>query len=111
MIRHFLIALCLIAGLAPSAPAQPAEYLIDSVKAHAAANFCIKHLGFNWQTGRFDNLSGSFSFDEANPRASSIFVKIDTASVNTNHARRNNHIRSADFLDLEFSPAATGRGL
>jgi hypothetical protein len=70
MTRHFLIALCLIAGLALSAPAQAADHLIDSTKAHAAVNFSIKHLGFSWQIERFDNFSGTFSFDEANPRAS-----------------------------------------
>jgi len=107
MTRQFLIALSLVAGLALSAPAHAAEYLIDSAKAHASVNFRIKHLGFSWLTGRFDNFSGTFSFDETNPEASSISVEIDTASVNTNHAPRDNHIRSADFLDVEFFPTAT----
>lgn len=94
-------------ALAPVKPAQAADYAIDTKGAHASINFRIKHLGFSWLTGRFDKFSGSFSFDDANPDASKVKVEIDTASVNSNHAERDKHLRGADFLDVEKFPTAT----
>jgi polyisoprenoid-binding protein YceI len=58
-------------------------------------------------TGRFDTFSGDFSYDSAKPETSSINVTIDTNSVNSNHAERDKHLRSADFLNVEKFPKAT----
>ena len=71
------LSLALIAGvLATMAPAKAEEFVIDTDRAHASINFRIKHLGFSWLTGRFDNFKGTFSFDEANPEASNVSVEI-----------------------------------
>lgn len=107
MIRYLLIVSTVVVALGLPAPLRAAEYLIDSGSSHASINFRVKHLGFSWLTGRFDTFAGSFNFDEADPAASSISVTIDTASVNSNHAKRDNHLRSPDFLDVEFFPEAT----
>jgi polyisoprenoid-binding protein YceI len=88
-------------------PAAAAEYEIDSKGAHASINFRIKHLGFSWLTGRFDTFTGTFSYDDKAPEKSSVKVDIDTASVNSNHAERDKHLRSADFLDVAKFPKAT----
>lgn len=88
-------------------PAAAANYVIDMKGAHASINFRIKHLGYSWLTGRFDAFSGSFSFDDKNPAASKVNVEIDTTSVNSNHAERDKHLRSADFLDVAQFPKAT----
>ena len=77
-----------------------ADYVIDTDGAHASINFKIKHLGFSWLTGRFNKFDGEFSYDDKNISASKITVNIDTASVDTNHAKRNKHIRTDDFLDV-----------
>lgn len=101
---------CLAAAtalLAFASPALAADYVIDTKGAHASINFRVKHLGFSWLTGRFDTFSGGFTFDEANPGASKVSVEIDTASVNSNHAERDKHLRSADFLDVAKFPKAT----
>jgi len=107
MKRKLLIALSVVAGLGLSNPVAAAEYLIDSAGSHASINFRIIHLGFSWLTGRFDTFSGAFNFEEGNPGNSTITVKIDTASVNSNHGKRDNHLRSADFLDVASFPTAT----
>jgi len=88
-------------------PAAAADYVVDTKGAHASINFRVKHLGYSWLTGRFDTFSGTFNFDPANPAASKISIEIDTASINSNHAKRDKHIRSKDFLDVDTYPKAT----
>ena len=96
----------LLAGSVMALPAIAADYVIDSKGAHASINFKIKHLGYSWLTGRFDKFAGEFSFDDKSPDKAAISVEIDTASVNSNHAERDKHIRSADFLDVAKFPKA-----
>ena len=95
-----------LTGITPDT-ALAADYVIDSKGAHASINFRIKHLGYSWLTGRFDKFSGNFSFDENAPADSKVKVTIDTASVNTNHAERDKHIRSGDFLEVTKFPKAS----
>ena len=90
-----------------SLPAMADTYLIDTKGAHASINFAIKHLGYSVLTGRFDTFSGEFSYDPAKPEASTVNVSIDTGSVNSNHAERDKHLRSDDFLNVEKFPKAT----
>ena len=97
----------LVAALALVGPASAADYVIDTAKAHASINFRIKHLGYSWLTGRFDDFSGTFAFDEASPEASKVKVEINTDSVNTNQAERDKHLRNKDFLDTAQFPKAT----
>ncbi|NOT69736.1 MAG: YceI family protein [Hyphomicrobium sp.] len=97
----------LAASLAFAPPANAADYDIDTKGAHASIGFRVKHLGFSWLTGRFDTFGGSFSFDDKAPEKSSVKVEIDTASVNSNHAERDKHLRSPDFLDVAKFPKAS----
>ena len=87
-------------------PASAEDYVIDEKGAHASINFRIKHLGFSWLTGRFDKFGGKFSYDEAKPEDSKIRVEIDVASLNSNHAERDKHLRANDFLDVSTYPTA-----
>jgi polyisoprenoid-binding protein YceI len=100
-------SLALIAALLTSGPAAAADYVIDTDKSHASIQFRIKHLGFSWLTGRFDDFSGTFAFDEAKPETSKVKVEINTDSVNSNHAERDKHLRSKDFLNTANFPKAT----
>jgi len=103
-----LLSAALIAAAAGvSHPVAAADYVIDTEKGHASINFRIKHLGFSWLTGRFDDFSGTFTFDEANPAASKVNVEINTDSINTNHGERDKHLRGKDFLDTAKFPKAT----
>lgn len=99
------ISAALLVGFAASS-AGAAEYVIDRKGSHAFINFRIKHLGFSWLSGRFDNFTGKFSYDEAAPEKSKVRVEIDVASINSNHAERDKHLRNADFLNVSKFPTA-----
>jgi len=96
-----LIAALLMAGGA----AQAADYRIDP--GHSFVRFKIQHLGYSWMWGGFNDVEGNFSYDAGDPGASDIGLTIRTASVDTNHAERDKHLRSDDFLDVKRYPTAT----
>lgn len=102
-----LAPLALAAAVTLPSAAPAADYVIDSKGAHASIGFRIKHLGFSWLTGRFDRFTGTYSYDEKAPEASKVSVEIDTASISSNHAERDKHLRNSDFLDVEKFPKAT----
>lgn len=87
--------------------AMAADYKIDKEGQHAFIEFRIKHLGYSWLYGRFNDFDGSFTFDEKNPSADKVKVTINTNSVDTNHAERDKHLRSGDFLNVSKNPTAT----
>ena len=105
--RIAALAVSTSVALLTALPALAADYVIDTKNAHASITFRIKHLGFSWLTGRFDKFSGDFSYDDKNPDASKVKVEIDTASVDTNHAERDKHLRAADLLATDEFPTAT----
>ncbi len=88
-------------------PLSAAEYAIDTRGTHAFIQFKIKHLGYSWLYGRFNKFTGEFSYDDNNPEASKISVSIDPASVDSNHAERDKHLRSKDFLHVDKFPQAS----
>ncbi|MEX0386525.1 YceI family protein [Spiribacter sp. 221] len=93
--------------MAATGQAVAADYVIDTDGAHASIQFRISHLGYSWLKGRFNDFSGEFQYDAANPGDSEIAVNIDTASIDSNHAERDKHLRSADFLDVQQYPEAS----
>lgn len=103
----------LIAGMALSGLAamggsvQAADYAIDKEGQHAFVNFKISHLGYSWLYGGFNDFDGSFTWDADKPEESSVNVVINTESVDTNHAERDKHLRSDDFLSVDDHPEAT----
>jgi polyisoprenoid-binding protein YceI len=88
-------------------PAKAADYVIDTQGAHAFIQFKISHLGYSWLYGRFNTFSGDFSYDASKLAESKIQLTIDTNSVDSNHAERDKHLRSADFLNVSEHPKAT----
>lgn len=99
------IAALAISGMGlMSLPSLAEDYTIDTKGMHASINFAIKHLGYSVLTGRFDTFDGKFSYDPAKPEASTISVNIDTNSLNSNHAERDKHLRSKEFLNVEKFP-------
>ncbi|WNC74081.1 YceI family protein [Thalassotalea psychrophila] len=103
--KTLLITTALL-GLVAVMPAKAADYVVDYKGAHASVNFKVKHLGYSWLTGRFNKFDGKFSYDESNIAASKISITIDTASVDSNHAERDKHLKTDDFLDVtKFSTA------
>ena len=106
-LKNSLLALAVSSIGVMSLPALADTYEIDTKGAHASINFSIKHLGYSVLTGRFDSFNGEFTYDPAKPEASTVSVTIDTGSVNSNHAERDKHLRSPDFLNVEKFPKAT----
>ena len=73
---------------------------------HSSVNFAVRHI-YVPIPGRFDTFGGAIRFDPANLEGSSIEVSIDTVSVNTFVAKRNEHLRTPDFFDAARYPAMT----
>ncbi|SQD77035.1 YceI family protein [Moritella yayanosii] len=103
-----ITASSLFTAVAPNV-AQAADYNIDVAGAHASVQFKIKHLGYSWLLGRFNTFDGDFSYDAKSPNASQINLIIDTASLDSNHAERDKHLKSDDFLDVKKFPKAKFR--
>jgi polyisoprenoid-binding protein YceI len=87
------------------AAAAPETYRID--QNHMSMAFLITHVGFAKALGLFREADGSFVFDPDGPAVEDIRVTIDAASVFTNHEKRDEHLRGADFLDVADHPEIT----
>ena len=90
----------MLAGALASTSAIAADYVIDTQGAHASINFRIDHLGVSYVVGRFNEFEGRFHYDADNLDATTVEVDINVASVDSNHAERDRHIRSSDYLDV-----------
>jgi polyisoprenoid-binding protein YceI len=106
MKKNLCIGAVLAASLAVPALAPAADYVIDTKDSHAFIQFKIPHLGYSWLLGRFNDFEGTFSYDEADPAASEVEVVIRTASIDSNHAERDKHLRGEDFLHVDEYPEA-----
>jgi polyisoprenoid-binding protein YceI len=73
---------------------------------HTFPNFTINHLGFSTMHGRFGQTAGKLTVDETN-HTGSVDVVIDAASVNTGFNKRDDHLRSPDFLNAKEFPEIT----
>jgi len=108
MLKKSLAALALgVSVLAAAGQAMAADYKIDKQGQHAFIQFRIQHLGYSWLYGTFKDFDGSFTFDPKDPAADKVKVTINTDSIDTNHAERDKHLRSADFLNVAAHPQAT----
>lgn len=107
MKKRLLSAAISGAMMVSATAASAAEYVIDTQGAHAFVTFKIKHLGYSWLHGRFNTFDGSFSYDTKAQTGSNILVNIDTASLDSNHAERDKHLRGKDFLNVNKYPSAS----
>jgi polyisoprenoid-binding protein YceI len=74
---------------------------------HSIAEFAVKHFVITTVKGRFRDLDGKLEIDEASPENSSVTANIQVASVDTNVADRDAHLRSDDFFNAEQYPLIT----
>ncbi|MFW9267188.1 YceI family protein [Pseudomonas sp. D2-30] len=107
MLKKTLAALAIGSALLSAGQAMAADYVVDKEGQHAFVDFKISHLGYSFITGTFKDIDGKFSFDAAKPEDSKIEFNVNTASVFTNHAERDKHIASADFLNASKFGKAT----
>jgi polyisoprenoid-binding protein YceI len=82
--------------------AEAVSYAIDP--DHSQVIFKVKHMGISTVTGRFDLMEGSYTFDDKDISNSSVETTIQSASVNTNKQKRDDHLKSPDFLNVGKYP-------
>ncbi|WP_119395953.1 YceI family protein [Salinibius halmophilus] len=98
--------LALIAAIsAVTTSAFAVDYQIDH--SHSAVTFEIGHLGVSLTPGRFNEFSGSYSFNEDDMSDIEVSLTIETSSIDTNHEDRDKHLRSPDFFDARQYPEIT----
>ena len=100
------IGLGAVLCLGPQARAEQQTYQLDMM--HTYVSFAAPHFqAISWWRGKFDRTrSGTVKLDRA-AKSGSIEVVIDTSSVDTGLDALNDHVRSADFLDVKRYPTAT----
>ncbi|HEY1087536.1 MAG TPA: YceI family protein [Archangium sp.] len=97
--------LLLTAALTLSSLSFAGAYDIDT--AHAAANFSVKHLGVSSVNGNLGDVTGTVDLDEKDVTKSKVNATIDVKGINTKQGKRDDHLRSPDFFDVEKFPTIT----
>ena len=78
------------------------QWQIDT--SHSSVTAAVKYMMLTTVRGAFSGASGFIDFDPARPEAGAIELRIPAASVNTGDEKRDRHLRSPDFLDVETHP-------
>lgn len=103
MYRRFALSIALVT-LPVSVFAAADAYTIDP--EHTYPHFAISHLGFSTLHGRFGATQGKLTWDKA-AKTATVDIKIDAASVDTGFKKRDDHLRSPDFLSVAEFPDIT----
>lgn len=111
MFKRNLTALAFAASvLTPAllpAESQAAEYALDIKGQHAFIEWRIQHLGYSWLYGQFNDFDGRFEYEDGALEDASVEVTIDMASLDSNHAERDKHLRGDDFFAVSEYPKAS----
>ncbi|NWJ47922.1 MAG: YceI family protein [Chloroflexi bacterium] len=75
--------------------------------SHTNAAFAVKHLMISTVRGRFGAVAGTIEFDPANPTAATVEATADVTSIDTRDEKRDGHLKSPDFFDVENYPTIT----
>lgn len=97
--------LLLSAVLSLSTFALAAPWDIDST--HAAANFAVRHMMVSEVHGTLGDVKGTIELDDKDLSKSKVEATIEVAGLTTKNQKRDDHLRSADFLDAAKFPAIT----
>lgn len=104
-VRLIVVVLALLWLLPPVVQAEMARWNVDL--DHSTVEFRVAHMVISKTTGRFMDYVGYIEMDADDGTVKSIEATIKTASVNTNHEKRDGHLRNADFFDVEKYPTMT----
>lgn len=107
-LRSLLAVLAISLAMAAAGIAradEPARWEIDP--AHSSISFTVRHLMVSNAKGSFERFSGAVLGNPKEPATASVEVTIDAASITTQNADRDRHLRSADFFDVEKHPRIT----
>lgn len=85
--------------------AQTSTWKIDP--AHSEADFQVTHLSVSKVRGSLGAVNGTVLWDEKDPTKSSVTATIDTKTLTTRVQKRDDHLKSADFFDVEKNPTVT----
>lgn len=97
--------LILLAAFALSATSFASTWDIDT--AHASAGFTVKHLGITNVNGVLGPVTGTIELDDKDITKSKLNVSIDVKGIDTRNGKRDDHLKSPDFFDVEKNPTAT----
>jgi polyisoprenoid-binding protein YceI len=89
----------------PLALAQTSTWAPD--KAHSEVDFSILHMGLSHVNGRFGNIGGTITWNDADITKSTVNVTIDVSSIDTGVAARDNDLKSPNFFETDQFPTAT----
>lgn len=106
--RLALAALLVAGGLSLSpteSRAEPADFVLDP--EHTYITFFVSHIGYSDLAGMFLESEGTFTYDEEAQELKSATIVVKTDSVFTNHEKRDEHLRNADFLNTSEFPEMT----
>lgn len=99
-----LLGLVLMVGT-PSAAEEPVVWELDTT--HSTIGFSVRHMMVTTVRGTFNTFSGTVTTAGEDVTAARVSVSIDTASVDTRESRRDQHLRSGDFFEVEAHPTMT----
>ena len=90
-----------------SPPKNTTTWTLDP--AHSVAEFKVRHMMISNVKGQFTGITGVLTLDESDIASSHVAATIDASTINTREAQRDEHLRSADFFDVEKYPALSFR--
>jgi polyisoprenoid-binding protein YceI len=102
---HILFATLLLVASSGRAAGEPVRYELDA--EHTTVAFLVEHIGYAKTLGQFRGASGDFTFDAESGALSGMRIVVATATVDTHHEARDQHLKSADFLDSGRHPTMT----
>ncbi|ATG16573.1 TPA: YceI family protein [Providencia alcalifaciens] len=106
MLKKSILGLAAGTLLLSAGSALAENYQFDKQGQHGFIEFRIQHLGYSWLYGSFKDFDGNFTYDAKDPAKDKVEVTIKTGSIDTNHAERDKHLRSPDFLNAAKFPEA-----
>jgi polyisoprenoid-binding protein YceI len=106
-VRSFLVAGIAVLALASPALAESQTFKIDP--DHTTVGFTVRHM-FTKLNGQFDDFSGAIAMDPKTGAITAVKGVVETASVDTDHEKRDGHLRSEDFFDVKKWPTMTFTG-
>ena len=92
-------------GTQQQAPLPPNGWRVDP--GHSAVHFRVRHLGISWVNGEFKLWNADLVYDPAHPENASVTAHIQAASVNTDNERRDNDIKSGNYMLVDSFPEMT----